>query len=355
MLTRGVDATRRNVERARTPRHRRAAPSQRSPPTLACAVGWSPASQASAMQRPSWGLLRALWLTGVSILRLLLWSLPQDSAGFFCTAPPNISNGSHNGTGARFYALGTVITYTCNANFSLIGAHSISCGMDGDTKRVWKEKPPNCKVVKCKDPVVEHGLILSGFGHSYTYGNTIIFECKTGYFLMGNYLIKCGANSSWYPALPSCKEIDPGLCGAPLIPSGTVRPLRHQYRIGTSVVVTCNKQYSFPDETMEMNVACQGYNSWYPPVQACFFRTSPDIYYLSIRNARIIRGKKTSYEPGDTVTIRCSAGYTLAGPSEIRYIGGKQWSPKLPSCYLTCLLIFLWLPAQSVYAALCSE
>ncbi|CAI5777763.1 Uncharacterized protein PODLI_1B005966 [Podarcis lilfordi] len=315
------------------------------------------------MQRPSWGILRALWLTGISILLLPQWSLPQDSVRFFCTIAPNISNGSHNGTGAPFYALGTVITYTCHDNFSLIGAHSISCGMDGDTKGVWKGKPPKCKVVKCKDPVVEHGLILSGFGHSYTYGNTIIFECKTGYFLMGNYLIKCGANSSWYPALPSCKEIDPGLCGAPLIPSGTVRPLRHQYKIGTSVVVTCNKQYSFPDETMEMNVACQGYNSWYPPVQACFFRTSPDIYYLSIRNARIIRGKKTSYEPGDTVTIRCSAGYTLAGPSEIRYIGGKQWSPKLPSCYLSfvfvlliaaCLLIFLWLPAQSVYAALCS-
>nr|XP_028590275.1 zona pellucida sperm-binding protein 3 receptor-like isoform X5 [Podarcis muralis] len=251
------------------------------------------------MQRPSWGLLRALWLTGISILLLPQWSLPQDGVRFFCRTPPNISNGSHNGTGASFYALGTVITYTCHDNFSLIGAHSISCGMDGDTKGVWKGKLPKCKVVKCKDPVVEHGLILSGFGHSYTYGNTIRFECKTGYFLMGNYLIKCGANSSWYPALPSCKEI----------------------------------------------------------------RTSPDIYYLSIRNARIIRGKKTSYEPGDTVTIRCSAGYTLAGPSEIRYIGGKQWSPKLPSCYLSfvfvlliaaCLLIFLWLPAQSVYTALCS-
>nr|XP_028590274.1 C4b-binding protein alpha chain-like isoform X4 [Podarcis muralis] len=254
------------------------------------------------MQRPSWGLLRALWLTGISILLLPQWSLPQDGVRFFCRTPPNISNGSHNGTGASFYALGTVITYTCHDNFSLIGAHSISCGMDGDTKGVWKGKLPKCKV-------------------------------------------------------------DPGLCGAPLIPSGTVRPLRHQYKIGTSVVVACNKQYSFPDETMEMNVACQGYNSWYPPVQACFFRTSPDIYYLSIRNARIIRGKKTSYEPGDTVTIRCSAGYTLAGPSEIRYIGGKQWSPKLPSCYLSfvfvlliaaCLLIFLWLPAQSVYTALCS-
>ncbi|XP_034978151.1 zona pellucida sperm-binding protein 3 receptor-like [Zootoca vivipara] len=261
------------------------------------------------MQRPSWRLLRALWLMGISIVLLPQWSLPHNGAGFFCATPPSILHGFHNGTGDPFYALGIVITYTCSDNFSLIGANSIYCGMDSDTKGVWKGNPPECKVVKCEDPVVKHGLILSGFGDSYTYGNTITFECKIGYFLTGNYLIKCEANSSWYPALPSCKK-------------------------------SKNIKFVFS------------------------VRTSPDIYYLSIPNAKIIWGKKTSYEPGDKVTVQCSAGYTLSGPSEIRYIGGKQWSPELPSCYLSfvfvllifaCLLVFLWLPAQSLYTTLCSK
>lgn len=58
----------------------------------------------------------------------------------------------------------------------------------------------------CKDPVVEHGVKLSGFGHSYTYGNNITYECKIGYFMIGSYLIQCEENSAWNPAVPSCKQ-----------------------------------------------------------------------------------------------------------------------------------------------------
>ncbi|XP_044302820.1 complement component receptor 1-like protein [Varanus komodoensis] len=189
----------------------------------------------------------------------------------------------------------------------------------------------------CEDPIVEHGIKLSGFGHTYTYGNNITFECKIGYFMIGSYLIWCQKDSTWYPEVPSCKKIDPKLCGAPLIPRGTVHPLKPQYKIGIIVAVTCNPHYSFPDETMEMTTVCQGYNVWDPPVQPCVFRTSQDTFQLSVHNGMIIHGKKNNYEPGDNVTIKCYAGYTLVGSSEIRYIGGNQWSPKIPSCSLsTC-------------------
>lgn len=58
----------------------------------------------------------------------------------------------------------------------------------------------------CEDPVVEHGVKLSGFGHLYTYGNNITYECKIGYFMIGSYLIQCEENSTWNPAVPSCKQ-----------------------------------------------------------------------------------------------------------------------------------------------------
>ncbi|XP_061486593.1 C4b-binding protein alpha chain-like [Rhineura floridana] len=285
------------------------------------------------MRPSSWELLRVRRFLGIVTLVLL----PQETVGLLCAAPPDIPDGSHSGTGSP-YTYGIVITYNCSENFSLIGAPSISCGVD-NTQAVWKGKLPKCKVVKCKDPVIEHGIILSGFGHLYTYGDNITFECKIGYFMIGSYLIRCEENSTWCPEVPSCKKIHPQLCGAPLIPSGAVHPLQHQYKIGMVVAVTCSRHYSFPDETMEMRVACQGYNLWDPPVQPCFFRTSPDTFRLSIRNGKIVHGKKSNYEPGDTVTVECSAGYTLIGPSEIRYIGGKQWSPKMPSCSLNTTAI----------------
>ncbi|KAH0618912.1 hypothetical protein JD844_018447 [Phrynosoma platyrhinos] len=189
--------------------------------------------------------------------------------------------------------------------------------------------------ITCEAPVVENGIKLSGFGPLYTYGKNITFECKIGYFMVGSYLIRCEINSTWYPEIPSCKKIGPGLCGAPLILSGTVHPFKPQYVSGMIITITCNLHYSFPDDTMEMTTVCQGYNVWDPPVRPCLLRTSPDIFQLTINHGAIIQGKKKNYEPGDSVVVTCDAGYTLVGPSEIRYIGGKQWTPHMPSCSLS--------------------
>lgn len=63
-------------------------------------------------------------------------------------------------------------------------------------------------------------------------------------------------------------------------------------------------------------------------------RTSPDTSKLRILNGIII-GKKKYYVPGDNVTVHCYAGYSLRGPSAIRYIGGKKWLPEIPSCTLS--------------------
>ncbi|XP_062995571.1 complement receptor type 2-like [Elgaria multicarinata webbii] len=131
------------------------------------------------------------------------------------------------------------------------------------------------------------------------------------------------------------------LCGAPVIPSGKVEPVLHYYGIGKFIDVYCNANYTFPDETIEMRLQCQGYNLWSPSVQPCFRRTSRDTSQLRIHNGRIISRKKNNFEPGDTVTIICNAGYALSGPAEIRYIGGKKWLPAVPACSLNDFFILL--------------
>ncbi|XP_061486595.1 complement receptor type 1 [Rhineura floridana] len=280
-----------------------------------------------------------------------------------CKVPPDILDGSHNGTG-KPYSYGIVIKYSCREAFSLIGEPSIVCDIDRYNRPLWSSKPPKCKVVTCTDPVVQDGIKLSDFKDSYTYGNNITFECKNGYFMIGSYFIQCVENDTWLPNVPSCKKISPDICGAPLILKGNVYPLQPQYESGIAIAVRCNPKYSFLDETIEMNIRCQGYNRWDPPVQPCFFRTSPDNTELDIPNGRIFSGEKKYYKPGDEVTIQCHAAYILKGSSKIKYIGGNKWSPNIPTCVLSffirilivaCLLPSVILATKAVYKKFCLQ
>ncbi|XP_063155897.1 complement receptor type 1-like [Candoia aspera] len=253
-----------------------------------------------------------------------------------CGKPPNIIDGFHNGN-ASTYPYGTIINYSCNKNHSLIGAPSISCGAHINLKGQWIGKPPICQVVLCKDPVVEHGIKITRLEKSHIYGSIVTFQCKIGYFMVGTPLIRCEKNSIWVPKVPSCKKISPGICGAPLILNGIIKPLQPYYETGKRVAIRCNLNYSFFDDSTVMNIQCQGYNIWNPPPQLCFFRTSPDISHLFIYHGKIVHGRKKTYKPGDEVVIACHAGYILIGSSKIKYIGGKKWFPSLPNCHLTIL------------------
>ncbi|XP_053101831.1 C4b-binding protein alpha chain-like [Hemicordylus capensis] len=280
--------------------------------------------------------LWARWFLGVLALAALL---PQVSLEETCKHPGPLTNGIIRAN-HRVPIIGSVVSFVCIKGFRLIGSNTSKCVHDGINAN-WSTSLPRCEMVTCEEPVVEHGIKLSGFGRSHAYGINITFECKIGYFMIGSYLIHCEEKNTWVPEVPSCKKIDPHLCGAPLIPSGSVLPLQSEYHLREEIIIQCSPQYYFPDETIEKIVACQGYNSWHPPVQPCVFRTSPDVSIFSIRNGKIIHGKKPSYEPGDNITVECYAGFTLLGPADIRYIGGKQWSPNIPSCSLRELFLLI--------------
>nr|XP_028590240.1 C4b-binding protein alpha chain-like isoform X1 [Podarcis muralis]XP_028590242.1 C4b-binding protein alpha chain-like isoform X1 [Podarcis muralis]XP_028590243.1 C4b-binding protein alpha chain-like isoform X1 [Podarcis muralis] len=296
------------------------------------------------------------------------WSNPPPlCVRAVCKDPPDIPGGSHNGT-ASIYPYGTVIKYSCKETFSLIGEPIIYCDVDKTNRPLWSSKPPKCQVIICTDPVVQDGMKkISEFKDSYTFGGNITFECKIGYFMIGSYFIRCEANNTWIPKVPSCKKVSQDICGAPVILKGSVYPPQPYYNLGSIISVRCDKKYSFPDETMEMKARCKGYNQWDPPVQLCFcmykassvvLRLSPDTAKLHILNGIIKQGKKEYYYPGDEVIIECYAGYVLKGSSKIKYIGGEKWLPNIPHCYLSiflrvliagCLLPVLIVGTKMVY------
>ncbi|NXX53300.1 C4BPA protein, partial [Scopus umbretta] len=260
-----------------------------------------------------------------------------------CEPPPTIANGRY--TEEDSYVYETVVTYTCNdvpkgsEPFSLIGPATIFCTYDTQSNGVWSEPPPQCRVVKCDNPKVENGKKVTGFRPSYTYRDSVMFECDPGYFMIGPSAITCGENSMWSPK-PTCEKITKDVCGAPKITHGLVIPAKSVYEGGESVRIKCNADCTFPNGAEEMTVTCQGQDTW-SSLQNCACGPESSDFTPDINHGRVIDGKKSSYSVGDFITIECYAGYTLHGEARIQYIGENQWHPAVPTCQLSFFLLIL--------------
>ncbi|NXW57532.1 C4BPA protein, partial [Eurystomus gularis] len=256
-----------------------------------------------------------------------------------CQPPPDIAHGHY--TAQDEYVYQTTVTYTCDNvprgadRFSLIGQASIFCTYDEHLNGVWNHPPPECKVVKCNNPVVKNGRKTSGFGSSYSYKDTVMFECEPGYFMVGAQVIVCEGNNSWSPPEPTCLEtLARDMCGAPRIAHGAVIPAKSVYAEGESVQITCDAHCAFPDGAEEMTVTCQGQNRW-SSLQNCTCGTESFGSTPHINHGRVVDGQKTSYSVGDFITIECYAGYTLHGEARIQYTGENRWAPDVPTCHLS--------------------
>ncbi|XP_076214383.1 membrane cofactor protein isoform X2 [Aptenodytes patagonicus] len=254
-----------------------------------------------------------------------------------CEPPPRIANGHY--TEAASYVYQTAVTYTCDRvpkgadPFSLIGPDTIFCTYDAQSNGVWSESPPQCRVVKCDNPKIENGKKKTGFGPSYSYKDSVVFECDPGYSMIGPEIITCGEDNTWSPK-PTCEK---NVCGAPKIAHGGVIPVKSVYEGGESVQIKCDAHCTFPDGAEEVTVTCQGQNTW-SSLQNCTCGPKSSGFTPDINYGRVIDGQKPSYSVGDFITIECYAGYTLHGDARIQYIGENRWSPAVPTCQLSAYI-----------------
>ncbi|NXC03680.1 C4BPA protein, partial [Orthonyx spaldingii] len=254
-----------------------------------------------------------------------------------CEPPPKIANGDY--TESANYVYQITVTYRCQDPFSLIGSDTIYCTSDAHSNGVWSEPPPECRVVKCENPIVENGKKISGFGRPYSYKDSVTFECNPGYFLVGANVIICEENNSWVPPEPTCEKSKTFyVCPAPKIQNGVLIPVKAVYGVGESVQIRCNAGCSFPGGSAEVTVTCQEQSSWGAlPHCTCVPEGSGSTPVINY--GRITTGEKPSYSVGDFITIECYTGYTLHGEPRIQYIGNNQWEPAVPSCQLSGYVI----------------
>ncbi|NXN83276.1 CR1L protein, partial [Bombycilla garrulus] len=259
-----------------------------------------------------------------------------------CEPPPKIDNGDYEERSSYVYQV--TVTYRCkNAPpgsdpFSLIGTDTIYCMADEHSNGVWSGPPPECRVVKCEDPRVENGRKTSGFGYSYRYKDSVMFECNQGYYMVGERIITCEENNTWVPPKPTCEKITADVCPAPKIPHGLLVPAKAAYDRGEAVQVSCSAGCSFPDGSAEVTLTCQEQSSWGAlPHCACKPEESGSTPVISF--GRVTAGEKPSYSVGDFITIECYRGYTLQGEAQIQYVGNNQWQPAVPTCQLSGYII----------------
>ncbi|KAI2521278.1 CD46 molecule [Homo sapiens] len=156
-----------------------------------------------------------------------IWSgKPPICEKVLCTPPPKIKNGKHTFSEVEVFEYLDAVTYSCDPApgpdpFSLIGESTIYCGDNS----VWSRAAPECKVVKCRFPVVENGKQISGFGKKFYYKATVMFECDKGFYLDGSDTIVCDSNSTWDPPVPKCLKV---------LPPSSTKPPALSHSVSTS-------------------------------------------------------------------------------------------------------------------------
>ncbi|XP_013991037.1 membrane cofactor protein isoform X3 [Salmo salar] len=122
-----------------------------------------------------------------------------------CGKPPTIVNGGPVMPSEEEYEYKSVVGYSCEKEFTLVGAKSIVCEKDGE----FQPAPPECKMVSCPAPVVENGVRIEGRLPPYKHKSYVTYKCNDGYEMTGQASLTCEIEG-WSASIPTCKDRVPG-------------------------------------------------------------------------------------------------------------------------------------------------
>ncbi|XP_035268940.1 complement factor H-related protein 2-like [Anguilla anguilla] len=212
-----------------------------------------------------------------------------------CELPEDIVNGYYNLVNGTDFVFGTVIKYTCNEGYMLVGrSNTRLCMSEG-----WSDRVPSCEVVKCLAELNNDNMIVTGLGDdiSVSYGHVLHFKCASSDLtLNGEPEVTCLSNGKWSSSFPTCG----GKIHAP-----TQRP---------------------PQPKPQPWFSCA------PP---------PLIPFGDIKGLR-----KDTYRHNDEAEYQCMSSYVISGPRFIRCDGG-QWNDP-PKCLQPCTLTMEEMERQGI-------
>ncbi|XP_054546659.1 complement receptor type 1-like [Talpa occidentalis] len=191
-----------------------------------------------------------------------------------CPPPPTIANGSHTGSASEEAPYGATVTYTCSSGpepgvgFKLVGQPVLHCTSLDQRHGVWSGPAPACLLVlpaaQCPPVHVLHGRQMSDREAPYSYNYSVEVQCEPGFTLKGSRRIRCKADGSWDPEIPTCEKG----CGPPARPlhgrhTGSSQAL---FVPGTSVDYSCDPGFLLVGSKSSR---CAPSGTWSPSAPRC--------------------------------------------------------------------------------------
>ena len=96
------------------------------------------------------------------------------------------------------------VQYACIDGYKLEGSQYRYCQKNGQ----WSGRQPICREVSCPKPEPIKNGYYKIYGHingKANLGSKLIFECKTGYNIIGNETRLCLDNGLWTGSQPKCE------------------------------------------------------------------------------------------------------------------------------------------------------
>ena len=228
---------------------------------------------------------------------------------------PNIENGKVTPETDKIES-GTEYTVSCSEEFKISGPATIRCS-DGTLSDL-----PSCTALRtCNIPSVTDSSITPDIA-AIKSGSDYTIICSPGFTISGPSLVSC--TDGQLSTLPTCVEDTPKSCNKPEILHGSVNPDSASVSSGFQLTVACTDGFRISGPSL---VSCtDGQLSTLP---TCVEDT-PD----SCNKPEILHGSvnpdSASVSSGSQLTVTCTDGFTISGPSQVACTDGKL--SDLPTC-----------------------
>ncbi|XP_070604625.1 complement receptor type 1-like [Erythrolamprus reginae] len=243
-----------------------------------------------------------------------------------CSTPPNIPHGKHNGQYSQYFDYGTVVTYTCDKGYPLIGNASIFCTSKDGLNGEWSGRA-YCGVTPCPSPHIKNGRIVAGISSTYKYNQKVSFECIEGHKMVGSREIHCQGDGTWDPLAPICVQVVQ--CPPPPDIQNGTRSNQETgvFPRGIFVKYTCNPGYALIGDA---TIQCMDNGRWSSLASNCEVvqcLPPPDI-----ENGTRSNQETTVFSSRMYVKYTCNPGYALIGEATIQCLDNGMWSSPAPNC-----------------------
>ncbi|XP_071203819.1 C4b-binding protein-like isoform X4 [Salvelinus alpinus] len=234
-----------------------------------------------------------------------------------CGKPPTIVNGGPVIPPEDEYSYRSVVEYSCEKEFTLVGTKSIVCEKDGE----FQPAPPECKMVSCPAPVVENGVRIEGRSPPYKHKSFVTYKCNDGYEMTGEASLTCEIEG-WSASIPTCKVVS---CPDPVVENGVrIEGRSPPYKHKSFVTYKCNDGYEM---TGEASLTCE-IEGWSASIPTCKVVSCPDPV---VENGVRIQGRSPPYKHKSYVMYKCNDGFKMTGEASLT-CEIEGWSASIPTC-----------------------